>query len=225
MLSISQYNQQIFEQFARIGKAVSCGPRLELLEIIAQGERTVEVLANASGLSVANTSKHLQLLRQAGLVGARKQGLHVFYFIQDTNVIGLLDIMRKLAESHLADVDKLIKSYLTVRDNLEPVSHGELLERVREGSVTVIDVRPQEEFEAGHVAGAVNIPLKELEKHLDEIEHSQEVVAYCRGPYCVLAFEAVAKLREKGFTARRMKDGYPQWRVAGLPIESGLPVH
>lgn len=211
--------QQIYSQIARIGKVVCHGHRLELLEYLAQGERTVEALTKLTGLSVANTSQHLRVMRQSGLVEARKDGLYVYYSLADDEVVRLLASMRKLAESHLADVDRLVRAYLTVKDELEPIPRRELLARARKGIVTVLDVRPPEEYASGHVPGAVNVPLKELAKRLKELSQDQEIVAYCRGPHCVLAFEAVAQLRKKGFRARRLEDGFPEWREAGLPVE------
>jgi len=213
------FKQDIFNQFARVGKALGNGNRLELLEFLAQGERSVDALAKVSGLSVANTSQHLQQLRQAGLVTSRKQGLKVHYSLSGDDVIGLLDALRTVAERHVADVERLVNSFLTLKDDLEPIPREELLQRAREGLVTVLDVRPAEEYAAGHVPGAVNVPLKDLERYLDQLQAGQEIVAYCRGPHCVLAFDAVAKAREKGIKARRMEDGYPEWKLAGLPIE------
>jgi len=213
------FKQDIFNQFARVGKALANGNRLELLEFLAQGERSVDALAKVSGLSVANTSQHLQQLRQAGLVTSRKQGLKVHYSLSGDDVIGLLDALRTVAERHVADVERLVTSFLTLKDDLEPIPREELLQRAREGLVTVLDVRPAEEYAAGHVPGAVNVPLKDLERYLDQLQAGQEIVAYCRGPHCVLAFDAVAKAREKGIKARRMEDGYPEWKLAGLPIE------
>lgn len=215
------FKQQLFGQFARVGKALSNGNRLELLEFLAQGERSVDELARVSGLSVANTSQHLQQLRQAGLVINRKDGLKVYYWVSGDDVIGLLDALRTVAERHLAEVERLVDSYLTVKDSLEPLPREELLARVRDGLVTVIDVRPVEEFAAGHVPGAINVPLAELEQRLGELRQDQEIVAYCRGPHCVLAFDAVARLREQGLRARRLQDGYPEWKTAGLPVETG----
>ncbi len=218
-MSRQNLKQQIYSQVARIGKVVCHGHRLELLEYLAQGERTVEALVKLTGLSVANTSQHLRVMRHSGLVEARKDGLYVYYSLADDEIVRLLSSMRKLAESHLADVDRLVRAYLTVKDELEPIPRRELLERARKGMVTVLDVRPPEEFASGHVPGAVNVPLKDLTKRLKELPRDQEIVAYCRGPHCVLAFEAVEKLREKGFQARRMEDGFPEWREAGLPVE------
>jgi rhodanese-related sulfurtransferase/DNA-binding transcriptional ArsR family regulator len=218
-MSETGFKQQLFTQFARVGKAMSNGNRLELLEFIAQGERSVEQLAKVSGLTVANTSQHLQQLRQTGLVACRKEGLKVYYRISDNDVLELFGALRGVAERHLAEVQQLVRHYLTSKDELEPVAHAELLERVRDGLVTVLDVRPHEEYAAGHLPGAINIPLSELEEHFGELEQGHEVVAYCRGPHCILAFEAVAQLREKGFTAHRLEDGYPEWQAGGMPTE------
>lgn len=218
-MSSGNFKHDLFAQFARVGKALGNGNRLELLEFIAQAERSVEDLANVAGLTVANTSQHLQHLRQAGLVTSRKEGLKVFYSLSGDDVVDLLDALRLVAERHVSDVDRLVSTYLTVKDSLEPILRTELLERVRDGLVTVLDVRPPEEYAAGHVPGAINIPLSELEQRLDELGQDKEVVAYCRGPHCILAFDAVASLREKGLKARRLEDGYPEWKTAGLPVE------
>jgi len=218
-MSSGHFKQDLFTQFARIGKAMSNGNRLELLEFIAQGERSVEQLAKVAGLTVANASQHLQQLRQVGLVTCRKEGLKVYYRISDDDVLSLFSALRQVAERHLAEVEGLVQTYLTTKDSLEPLARNELLERVRDGLVTVLDVRPPEEYEAGHVPGALNIPLAALEDHLDELDQEHEVIAYCRGPHCILAFEAVARLRERGFNARRLQDGYPEWKLAGLPTE------
>lgn len=215
----SHFKQDLFAQFARVGKALGNANRLELLEYLAQGERSVESLARVSGLSIANTSQHLQQLRQAGLVSNRKEGQHVHYRLSGEDVVHLLECLRRFAETHMAEVDRLIDAYLTVKDGLEPLPANELLERARDGLVTVIDVRPPEEFAAGHVPGALNIPLSELERHLADLPTDREVVAYCRGPYCVLAYEAVDRLRKRGFQARRLQDGFPEWKGAGLPVE------
>ncbi len=217
------FKQELFSQFARVGKALSNGNRLELLEFLAQGERSVEQLSTVAGLTVANTSQHLQQLRHAGMVSCRKEGLKVYYRISGDDVIKLLDALRAVAERHVSDVQHLVNTFLTVKDDLEPIPRSELLERARDGLVTVLDVRPPEEYAAGHVPGAVNIPLQELEQRLDELDSqngdNREIIAYCRGPHCVLAFDAVARLREKGMKARRLEDGYPEWQVAGLPVE------
>lgn len=218
-MSNDHFKQQLFDQFARIGKALGNGFRLEILEFLAQGERNVESLANLCHLSMANASQHIQQLRQVGLVVARKEGLHVYYRLSDDNVIELIAVLRKMAEQHLAEVDKLVNTYLKVKDELEPLAVEELLQRAKDGLVTVLDVRPPEEFAAGHVAGAINIPLADLEQLASQLSLDKEIVAYCRGPYCVLAYDAVAKLRAKGLRARRLENGYPEWKQAGLPID------
>ncbi len=219
-MSKGNFKKELFAQFARVAKAMSNGHRLELLEFLAQSERSVDALARVSGLSVANTSQHLQQLRQAGLVSSRKEGQKVIYRISGDDVPPLLNALREVAERHLADVQQLIQSYLTVKDNLEPLPAAELLERAREGLVTVIDVRPAEEYAAGHVPGAINVPLADLEARLHELDPGQDVVAYCRGPHCVLAFDAVAFLREKGVAATRLDGGLPEWRLEGYPVDS-----
>ena len=220
MVSSGNFKHDLFAELARVGKALSNGNRLELLEFLAQGERSVEELAQVAGLSVGNTSKHLQQLRHAGLALARKEGLKVYYRLSGDDVIRLLDVLRAVAGRHVAEVERLVNTYLRTKDDLEPIPREELLARVRDGLVTVIDVRPPEEFAAGHVPGAVNVPLAELEAHLEGLDRDQEVVAYCRGPHCVLAFDAVARLRARGLKARRLEDGYPEWKSAGLPVEA-----
>jgi rhodanese-related sulfurtransferase/DNA-binding HxlR family transcriptional regulator len=219
-MSTYNFKHDLFNQFARVAKAMGNGYRLELLELLAQGERSVDALAQVSGLSIANASQHLQQLRQAGLVANRKQGQKVFYRLNGEDVTALLASLREVAERHLADVDRLIGDYLTVKDSLEPLPAKQLLERIRDGLVTVLDVRPNEEYRAGHLPNAINIPLQELEQRLNEIDPSQEIVAYCRGPHCVLAYDAVARLRERGIEARRLAGGLPEWRLEGLPVET-----
>ena len=219
LMPVKDYKKSIFEQFARTGKAFSNAYRIELLEILAQGERTVEQLSITAELTVANTSQHLQLLRNAGLVTARKVGQYVHYNLSDDLVIDLLVALRKLSERHLAEVERLVNTYLTVKDDLEPVPVNELMERAGDGVVTVLDVRPEVEYEAGHIQGAISVPMDQLEDRVGELDPEREIVAYCRGPYCMLAYDAVAKLREKGFKARRMDEGFPEWRKAGMPVE------
>ena len=213
------FGRQFFEQFARIGAALGNANRLQLLELLAQGERNVETLSQIAGLSLANTSQHLRNLRQAGLVTNRKSGLKVFYRISNDDVVRLISALRRVAECQSAEVETLINKYLTVKDDLEPVRRLDLLSRARDGLVTVLDVRPPEEFAAGHIPGAINIPLIDLERRLKDLTEDEEIVAYCRGPHCVLAFDAIAKLRQYGFKAQRPEDGYPEWRASGLPIE------
>ncbi len=219
-MSSSNPKRALFEQFATVAKALGSGHRLELLELLAQGERSVETLAGLTGIAVANASQHLQSLRRAGLVAARRDGKRIFYRLADDAVIGLLGALRTIAERNLAEVGRVVASYFRERDQLEPVSRRELLSRLRRRLVTVIDVRPPEEFAAGHIRGAINLPLKMLADELKQIPTAKEIVAYCRGPYCVLSYEAVALLRRRGFTAHRLEDGYPEWRIAGLPVET-----
>jgi len=209
----------IFEQFAAVARALSHAHRLELLEQLAQGERSVEVLAERTGLSVGNASQHVQQLRRAGLVAARRAGRFVFCRLADEGVLDLLASLRRIAERNVADVERVVRSYFRDRDALEPVSRAELMDRLRSGLVTVLDVRPEDEFALGHLPDALNIPLGELERRLRELDPAKEVVAYCRGPYCVLSYEAVALLRARGFDVRRLEDGLPEWRAAGLPVE------
>ena len=210
----------LFEHFATVAKALSSAPRLDLLELLAQGERSVEGLAQTTGLSIANTSQHLQVLRRAGLVLARRQGAHVLYCLSDDDVLTLLTALRQTAERHVAEVDRLVRGYFKERDALEAISREELVRRMEEGSVMVLDVRPPEEFTTGHISGAINIPVRDLKRRLHELPAETEIIAYCRGAYCVLAFEAVATLRQNGMTARRVEDGFPEWRAAGLPIQT-----
>jgi len=218
-MSRSGFKHELFAQFARVCKALASANRLELLELIAQGPRSVEDLAKLSGLNFANASQHLQELRQVGLVRARKEGLRVYYELSGDDVTELLEVLRRVAEHRIAEIEKLVGTYLSTKDDLEPIMAKDLLGRARKGLVTVLDVRPAEEYRAGHLPGAVNIPLSELEGQLSKLPRSKEVVAYCRGPYCVLAFEAVARLRKKGLKARRLEDGLPEWRRRGLPVE------
>lgn len=218
-MSSTNLKHRLFEQFALIGKAMSNANRLEMLEFLAQSSRNVEDLARLTGLTVANTSQHLQQLRQVGLVTAEKKGLKVYYSLSGDDVSELFKAQRELAERHITEVETIVDNFLTVKDSLEPLPRKELLSRAKDGLVTIIDVRPHEEYASGHVPGAINIPIAELENHLNELSDDQEIVAYCRGPHCVLAFDAVAKLREKGFRASRLEDGFPEWKTAGLPVE------
>ena len=191
---------------------------------MAQGERSVEALAERSGLSIANASQHLQHLRRAGLVTARRQAKFVLYRLADEAVLTMLAALQKVAERNVGEVERILRSYFHARDELEPVSRAELTQRMKKGLVTVIDVRPEDEFALGHVPGARNIPLSELKRHLSKLDRKTEIVAYCRGPYCVLSFEAVAQLRKLGFKARRLEDGLPEWKAAGLPVQTGFRI-
>lgn len=212
----------LHESFAEIAKAAAHPHRLALLEHLAQGERNVDALAGVTGLTIANASQHLQSMRRAGLLSARRDGKFTLYRLADDNVLDLLDAIGRIARSNAAAVKEVVSSYFNERDALEPVSRRELRQRMKAGTVTVIDVRPNVEFALGHVPGAVNIPVSELKRRLSELPRSKEVVAYCRGAFCVFAFEAVAALRAAGYKARRLEDGLPQWRVAGLPVESEI---
>jgi rhodanese-related sulfurtransferase len=209
----------LFAEFARVSKALGSGNRLELLEFLAQGERSVDALAKLSQLSVANTSRHLQVLRQAGLVRARKDGLFVFYSLPGEGVIKLLAALQEVAQHNVAEVARLVDTYLTTKDNLEPVSVDDLMGRIGSGLVTIVDVRPREEYAAGHLPGAINVPVTDLEQNLEAFPGDREIIAYCRGPFCLLSFDAVALLRKKGLKARRLETGFPEWKVAGLPVE------
>jgi len=214
-----RYKDSIYEQLARVGKAVSAPKRLELLDLLCQGPRTVEALAEQAAISVANASRHLQVLRAARMVEAEKKGTYVEYSVADHQVCRFFHGLRVLAETRLAEVEQVTRSYLTERGAMEAVEGDELLRRVRGGEVTVIDVRPPEEYRAGHVPGALSVPLSELEKRLAELPKDREIAAYCRGPYCVMAIDAVALLRKKGFTAHRMEQGVVDWRARGWRVE------
>ncbi len=207
-------------QLARVGKALSSGHRLELLEFVAQGPRSVDELAAMTRLSVANASKHLQELRRAGLVRARKEGLRVFYELAGPDVVDLIAALGLVAQTRLAEMAQLVRTYITARDDLEPIPAAELVRRSKQGLVTVLDVRPAKEFAAGHLPGAINVPVENLGQHLKKLPKGREVIAYCRGPYCLLSVDAVALLRAKGFKARRLEDGFPQWKASGLPVEA-----
>jgi ArsR family transcriptional regulator len=212
----------LFAHFAAIAKSLAHPHRLELLEQLAQGERSVEVLADRTGLSIANASQHLQQMRRSGLLTNRREGKFVYYQLVDDTILDLLAALRRIAEQNVAEVERVIRCYFHNRDSLEPISRKELLQRSRAGEVTVLDVRPEDEFALGHLPGAVNMPLRKLERRLAELDPAQEIVAYCRGPYCVLSYEAVAILRARGFKARRLEDGLPEWRAAGLPVATDV---
>jgi rhodanese-related sulfurtransferase len=218
---MGELNQELFEQFARLGKAVSSAKRIELIDLLCQGERTVEALARESGMSLGNTSAHLQVLRRARLVDARRDGVRIFYGLADDSVCAFYFALRDLGRARLAEVEQVIRDYFEARGELEPISRTELRQRLDRGEAAVLDVRPPDEYAAGHIAGAVSIPLAELEERLDELPLDVEIVAYCRGPYCVFSPEAVAILRGRGFRARRLEEGFPGWRMAGLPVRVG----
>jgi rhodanese-related sulfurtransferase/DNA-binding transcriptional ArsR family regulator len=218
-MSSDPAKERLYQAIGRVAAALGSAGRLQILEYVAQGERSVDALAAMTGLSVANTSKHLQALRQAGLATSRKEGLRVYYSIAGDDVSLLLAALRGVAEHRAADVDKLLQTWLAHRDELEPVPAREVLARLKKGLVTVLDVRPAEEFAAGHLPGALNVPVEKLQAYLSKLPRRKEVIAYCRGPYCLMSFDAVDKLRKRGFKAKRLQDGYPEWRAAGLPVE------
>jgi rhodanese-related sulfurtransferase len=211
----------LYQQLARIGQAIASGPRLALLDLLRQGPRTVEALAQEAGLTLANASQHLKVLRQARLVEAEKRGIFVTYRVADRAVDDFYGALRGLAETRLAEVQQIARTFVEKRGTLEPIDRRRLLQRVRAGEVTVLDVRPVEEYRAAHISNAVSVPLKELEKHLGGLPKDREIVAYCRGPYCVLAPEAVKLLRARGYRAVALEDGVGEWRTRGLPLAVG----
>jgi rhodanese-related sulfurtransferase/DNA-binding transcriptional ArsR family regulator len=212
---------RLYEAFARPAKALASPKRIELLEVLAQGERTVESLAQATGISVTNTSAHLQVLARSRLVETRKEGTKVFYRLSGDDVAAFVVTLRDLARARLPEVDQVVRDYFTARDALEPVRREELLARAERGKVVILDVRPAQEFVAGHIPGALSVPLGELDAALARLPKRTEIVAYCRGPYCVLAPQAVERLRARGYQARRLADGLPEWRLSGLPVAIG----
>lgn len=212
------FKNQVYEQFARLGRALANGHRLELLDVLAQGEHSVETLARETGLSVANASQHLQILRAAHLVEIRRAGVSIYYRLADEGVFQLWQALRQVGETHLAAIERLVQTYLLDRAHLAPISAAELHTRLAGDEILLLDVRPTEEYAAGHLPGARSMPLTELEARLGELTHTPEIVAYCRGPYCVFADEAVALLRAHGYQARRLTEGLPDWRALGFPV-------
>ena len=213
--------KRLYEQLARVAKALAQPGRLELLEALGQGPRSVDGLATASGMSVANTSHHLQTLRDGGLVTSRRDGLQIIYSLSDPDIPRLMSNLRKVAERQMAEMERIVREHFDSRDGLMPVKRDELLKLVKKGEAVVLDVRPAEEFAAGHIPGAINVPIDALPKRLKELPKDQEIVAYCRGPYCMFALEAVAELRKKGYRARRLEEGFPEWKAERLPVDEG----
>jgi ArsR family transcriptional regulator len=213
----------LFEQFALVAKTLGHPQRLELIEQLGQGPRSVDLLAAKLGLPIANVSQHLQSMRRAGLVAAERQGKFVVYRLTDSSVLAAVQAIQRVAENNLAEVDRIVRGYFEQRDSLKPISRVELKERLRDGTVTVLDVRPVDEFALGHVPGAVNVPLSEFDALLPSLDPKQDIVAYCRGPYCVMSFEAVSRLRARGFGAWRLEDGMPEWAAAGNVVSSPPP--
>lgn len=220
MISVERAaKDELHAQFARIGRALANPHRVELLDLLAQGERSVEVLAARAAISVGLASAHLQTMRRAGLVASRRHGTRILYRLAGDDIYALLAAVRSVAKVRISDTERAARAYLG--EPVEAVSRAELLARVRSGDAVVVDLRPTEEYEAGHIAGAISIPLAELEAHLAELPAGVEIVAYCRGPYCALAPQGVALLRRAGRRARRLEDGFPEWRLAGLPVATG----
>jgi ArsR family transcriptional regulator len=213
--------QAIYQGLAEVAQALGHPHRLELLEHLAQGVRSVEELAARAHLTFANTSRHLQILRRARLVATERSGKYILYRLAgDTEVVTLMGALGRVGERNMAEIDCVMADYFRARDTLEPVSRDDLVSKLHDGLVTILDVRPEDEFAVGHLPGALNIPLAELERRLGELPPDREVIAYCRGPYCVLSFEAVAALRARGYLVRRLEDGYPEWKAAGLPVQA-----
>jgi ArsR family transcriptional regulator len=217
---MSHAKLRVFEQFAELARVLAHAHRLELIELVSQGERSVDRLAEVTGLSIANTSQHLQQLRRGGFVQSRREGKRVLYRLADGPILSLIAALRSYAERNRAEVGKIVSDYFQRLDQFEPVSRKELARRLKAKSAVVLDVRPEDEYALGHVAGALNIPMNELKRRLAELPKDQEIVAYCRGPYCVFSFEAVALLRKRGFLVRRLEDGFPEWKAAGLATET-----
>ncbi len=220
MPALAPHSEDLFAQFARIAGAMAAPSRLKILDRLCQGEQSVETLAQASGLSVANTSHHLRVLAGARLVTSRRASPQVFYRLADEAVCRFWFALRDLARDRLAEVDRAVAAYLAGEPDLTPVSRAELLSRLEAGNAVVLDVRPEAEFRAGHIPGAISVPMEELASHIADLPAGRQVVAYCRGPYCFLAVDAVRELRQRGFDARRLEDGMPEWRAAGLPVET-----
>lgn len=220
-LSVRQIKDRLYEQFARVGKAFSSPKRVEILDLLAQGELSVEAIAGATSMGLTNTSAHLQTLKAARLVETRKDGTKVHYRLADDEVLGLLISLREVASHRLAEVEQVARDYFAARDELEPLTRRQLGERLQADSVVIVDVRPRSEYASGHIPGAISIPVGELVERITEIPKDAEIVAYCRGPYCVMAPEAVDILHRRGFVVRRLEDGFPEWRIAGLPVAFG----
>lgn len=212
------FKNALFEEFARLPKALSSPKRLELIDLLAQGERTVEALAHEAGMSTANTSQHLQTLKAAHLVEVRRDGLYGHYRLASPDVFALWQVVRRVGETQLAEINRVVQTYVSDRDALEGISIRQLQARLEQGEVLLLDVRPEVEYRAGHIPGARSVPIGELAERLDTLPAGQEVVAYCRGPYCVFADEAVGLLRERGVQAKRLTEGFPDWQALGLPV-------
>src|SRR5688572_23507149 len=220
-MSHREFKDALYAQFARVGHALASPKRIELLDLLAQGERTVDDLAGQTATPVKNTSAHLRVLRQARLVVTRKDATRLFYALADASVQTVLDAVQALGRNRLTEIEQVTRLFVDAHDALQPVTFPELRRRLRNGSATLVDVRPREEFEAGHIPGAISMPVAEVKRRMKELPRSREVIAYCRGPYCLYSLDAVTLLRRHGFKARRVDEGLPQWRSAGLPITTG----
>src|SRR3954452_940499 len=220
-MSDRQAKDALFDAFAEVAKALASGRRAEIIDVLAQGERSVEEIASELGQSLANTSHHLRALARAGLVGTRRESTRIFYRLASDRVAGLWAAMRDVAAEHVAGIDRLTEAYLGDRDGLEAISQQELAARLRRGDLVVLDVRPEPEFRAGHITGARSVPISELRRSLRALPKGAEVAAYCRGLYCVYADEAVRELGRRGYRAKRLEDGFPEWKRAGLPVTAG----
>lgn len=225
MTTNRRFKDAVYEQLARIGKATSAPKRLELLDLLCQGPRTVELLAGEAGITIANASQHLQVLREARLVEAEKQGLYVEYRLADDAVCAFFLSFRDLAEARLAEIQEITRAFHAEKGTMEPVASDELLRRVKKGEVTVLDVRPTEEYLAGHLPGALSVPMSELKARLKDLPKNRDIVAYCRGPYCVMAIEAVEVLRKRGFKAHRLEKSVADLRVRGWRVATGTAPH
>lgn len=214
-----EFKERLFEQFARIGKALASPKRLEILDLLAQGERTVEEIARETAMPVASASQHLQALKGAQMVESRREGFYAYYRLADEGVFRTWQAVRALGETRLAEIDRVVKTFLEDRDALEAVGATTLMERISDGNVVVLDVRPEEEYRAGHIPGALSVPVDALEAAMQTLPKDKEIVAYCRGPYCVFSDNAVKLLRSHGYRARRLSEGLPDWRAKGLPVE------
>ncbi|MDO8874752.1 MAG: metalloregulator ArsR/SmtB family transcription factor [Pseudolabrys sp.] len=221
-MSITNPKQALYEQFAMVAKAMGNAQRLEVIEHLAQGSRSVEALAAKMKLPTANVSQHLQAMRRAGIVTSERDGRFINYRVSDESVLAAFAAVRLVAERQSAEVARVVHEWFHRRDEMEPISRVELAKRMKKGLVTIIDVRPPDEFQLGHLPGAINVPISEIKSRLSLFAAGRDIIAYCRGPWCVMSFEAVAQLRSKGLSARRLEDGLPEWKAAGLPVESGL---
>lgn len=215
-----EFKDRVFGELSKITNALGNPRRLEVIDLLAQGEKTVEKISSATGMSIANASQHLQILKRATLVDTRRDGNFIFYKISDEKVVLIWSLIRELGTQRIADIDKVVKDFRTSRNVFESVTIEQLVTRMEEGSITLIDVRPQEEFTSGHIKGALSIPIESLKKSMKRFPQDKEIIAYCRGAFCVFADEAVEFLKKNKFKATRLEEGFPEWKLKGLPIEN-----